>query len=428
LEAIAKIKEEGQKRSHVMEILSYLTDVYGPRLTGSPNVKQAQEWVEGQLKNWGLQNVHVEPWGPFGRGWTLAGFSANVVAPQFLPMIAYPKAWSPSTDGPIKAQPVYLDAKTVADLDKYKGKLKGAIVLLDPARDVKADFEPLGERLNADKLLELADAPEPGGRGGFRRPQPTAEMKARAELQAKKWQMCYDEGAGVILEPGRGDGGTIFVQQVNIPAPPDTPFDQRPRPWASTPPKIVPQVAVAVEHYNRLIRMIEKGATPTLEVEIKSNFYDSDPMSYNLVAEIPGTDLKDQIVMLGGHFDSWQAGTGATDNGAGSAVALEAVRIIQSLGLKPRRTIRIALWTGEEEGLLGSRAYVEQHFGKRILAPGQSIFSADASSTPPKFELKPDQAKVSGYFNLDNGTGKIRGVYLQGNEAIASLFREWLAP
>ncbi|HWX42088.1 MAG TPA: M20/M25/M40 family metallo-hydrolase [Blastocatellia bacterium] len=425
---VAKIKEEGLKHSQVMEVLSYITDVYGPRLTCSPNIKAAQEWTKQKLTSWGLQNAHLEAWGPFGRGWSLDGFSANVTSPQFIPLIAYPKAWSPSTNGEISGQPVYLDAKTPADLDKYQGKLKGAIVLIEGAREVKAHFDSQGRRLNEERLLELANAEPSTGGGQFGRPELTAEQKAAQELALKKWQMCYSEGAAVVLEPGRGDGGTMFVQSVNIPAPVDTPFDQRPRPWAKEAPAVVPQVVVAVEHYNRIIRMIDKGTPVKLGVNISTRFYDQDPMSYNVVAEIPGTDLKDEVVMLGGHFDSWHSGTGATDNGAGSAVALEAVRIIQSLRLKPRRTIRIALWSGEEEGLLGSRAYVTEHFGKRTDPPRGRGAAEERPQAEPTFELKPDQAKVAGYFNLDNGTGKVRGVYLQGNEAVRSIFRAWLAP
>jgi carboxypeptidase Q len=429
-ETITKIKDEGLQRSHVMEILSYLSDVYGPRLTGTPNVKAAQTWTEKQLTSWGLQNVHVEAWGPFGRGWTLTGFSANVVAPQYLPIIAYPKAWSPSTNGAVRGKPIILEAKTEADLEKYKGTLKGAIVMLDGERPVKAHFEALGNRLTDEQLLALADAPAPAERGAMLgRPNFTPEQRALQELQMKKWQMCYSEGAAIVLDPSRGDGGAIFVQQVTIPASVDTPFDRRPRPWASDAPAIVPQVSVAVENYNRIVRMVKKGVPVELELNLSSKYDTDDPMSYNLVAEIPGTDLKDQVVMLGGHFDSWQSGTGATDNGAGSAVALEAVRIMQALGLKPRRTIRIALWTGEEQGLLGSRAYVAEHFGTRTDPPRAGRpEGGERDMAPPKFDLKPDQAKISAYFNLDNGTGKVRGVYLQGNEAVGPIFRQWLEP
>ena len=433
LEAINKIKEEGLQRSQVMEILSYMTDVYGPRLTGSPNIKAAQEWAKSKLTEFGLQNAHLEPWEPFGRGWSLEGFTANVVKPQYIPLMAYPKAWSPSTKGVIRGTALYLDAKTEPDLEKYKGKLKGAIVLLAPPRDVKAHFTPEGRRLTDEDLLKMATDTPPTRR------QVTPEQRAAQEANAlniKKLAMCQAEGAGVILDPGRGDGGTIFVQQVSIPAPEGTPFNLRPRPWAKDVTGVVPQVAVAAEHYNRLIRMITKGVPVELEINIATRFYDQD-QTYNVVAEIPGTDLKDEIVMLGAHYDSWHGGTGATDNAAGSAVCLEAVRILQALGLKPRRTIRVALWSGEEQGLLGSRAYVEQHFGKRTDQPRQARQGGGgrdaeaASSTPqlpPQFDLKPDHEKFAGYFNLDNGTGKVRGVYLQGNEEVRPIFRAWLAP
>lgn len=433
LATIEKIKEEGLKRSQVMDTLSYLTDVYGPRLTGSANAKAAEDWAVKKLGEWGLQNGRLEAWGPFGRGWALTGFVANVVAPQFIPLIAYPKAWSPGTNGTARGPVVYFDAKTDADLAKFQGKLKGAIVLISPAREIKAHFAPEGTRETDESLLKLADADPPGeGPGAGRRFQLTPEQRAAAELQNKKWQMCVSEGAAVVLEAGRGDGGTIFVQQVTVPSPPDAPFNQRPRFYTKDAPPTVPQAVLAGEHYNRLVRMIERGVALQLEVSIAARFTDNDEMSYNVIAEIPGTDpaLRDEVVMLGGHFDSWHGGTGATDNAAGSAVALEAVRILQALGIKPRRTIRIGLWTGEEQGLLGSRAYVTEHFGKRIDPPRTAGGPGQAPppAAPPKFELLPEQAKVAAYFNLDNGTGKIRGVYMQGNEAVRPIFRAWLAP
>lgn len=424
LDAIAKIKDEGEKRSRVMEILSYITDVSGPRLTGSPNIKAAQEWARGKLTEWGLQNAHLEAWGPFGRGWSLEGFAVSMVKPHFSPIFAYPKAWSPGTNGTVRGTVVYFDANTEADLEKYRGKLKGAIVLIEKLRDVKAHFEPEGRRLNNEDLLKLANADSPVG-DARRRPDLTPEQRATAQLTLKKWQMAAAEGAAVILEPGRGDGGTIFVQSANIPAPFDTPFDRRPRPYAKDVTGVIPQAVVAAEHYNRIIRMIEKSVPVQMEVNINTRFYDQDLMSYNVIAEIPGTDLKDEVVMLGAHFDSWHGGTGATDNAAGSAVCMEAVRILQALGLKPRRTIRIGLWSGEEQGLLGSRAYVAEHFGKRVDQPSAQ---AGAQATTPQFDIKPDNEKVAGYFNLDNGTGKVRGVYMQGNEAVRPIFRAWLAP
>jgi carboxypeptidase Q len=426
LEMMKKIREEGTQRSQVMETLSWLTDVHGPRLTNSPQYNRASEWAKGKLTEWGLQNASLEAWGPFGRGWSLEGFTANIVKPDFIPLIAYPKAWSPSTNGVVRGPVVYLDAKKPEDLEKYKGKLKGAIVLISPPRDVQAHFTPEGRRMNDETLLAMANAdpPTPGG-GGFRRGGGSPEQRAALELTPKKWQMVYDEGAAVVLDMGRGDGGTIFVQSVTMPAPADAPFDRRPRPQ-SPDAKPIPQASLSAEHYNRIVRMVTKGVPVELEVQITAKFHDQDLMGHNVIAEIPGSDLKDEIVMVGGHFDSWHSGTGATDNGAGSAVAMEVVRILQALGVKPRRTVRIGLWGGEEQGLIGSRAHVEKHYGARQSSEPAAGPQGQAQQAP--IALKPAHEKFSAYFNLDNGTGKIRGVYLQGNEAVRPIFRAWLEP
>jgi hypothetical protein len=413
-----------------MQTLGYLTDVIGPRLTASPAMKRANEWTKDKLTACGLQNAQVEEWGPFGRGWTLKSFSAEVVEPQAIPLIAYPKAWSPGTNGPITSSVVYFDAKDEAGLAAYKGQLKGAIVLTTAPRELKASFKPLGERLGEKELLELADAPEPGSTPR-RRPQLTAEQREAFRFAARKLQFLADEGAAVILEPSRGgDGGTIFVQSASVPQPPtENPFDQRRiQPWDKSAPKLPTQIVVAGEHYNRMVRMLQAGEKLKMTVNLAVQFQDQDLNGYNTVAEIPGTDLKDQIVMLGGHMDSWHAGTGATDNGAGVAVAMEAVRILQAAGLKPRRTIRIALWSGEEQGLLGSRAYVAKHFGTTVDPSSSTAGAASTRGTGGAINAGPDYEKFSSYFNLDNGTGKIRGVYLQGNEAVRPLFRKWLDP
>lgn len=431
---IERIKDEGMNRSQVMQTLSYLTDVIGPRLTNSPNMKRANEWTRDQMTKWGMANAHLEAWGPFGRGWSLKRFSAQVIEPQGIPLIAYPKAWSPATNGTVTSEVVYLNAKTEADLERFKGKLKGAIVLTASLREVKAHFEAPGTRMGEKDLLELADAPEP--RGGQRRFQFSPEQRAAQQFTARKYQFLQDEGAAVLIDPSRlGDGGTIFVQSATVPQPvPAEPFGPNSRsigPYDKSAPKITPQLVLAVEHYNRLIRMVEAGEKVKMAVDLAVEWQDADPMGYNTIAEIPGTDLKDEIVMLGGHMDSWHAGTGATDNGAGCAVGMEALRIIQALGLKPRRTIRIALWSGEEQGLLGSRAYVAEHFGKFETTPTGGAGNGNGSASPspaPVLVKKPEYEKLSGYFNLDNGTGKIRGVYLQGNEGIRSLFRQWLMP
>jgi len=317
-------------------------------------------------------------------------------------------------------------------------KLKGAMVLLTEAREVKPHYEALSHRQTDEELLRLADA-EPqgaGGPGGPGRFRMTDEQRAAQALLLKKWLMLQEEGAALVIEPGRGDGGTLFVQSANLAYPQDTPADKRKNVRDKDATMVVPQVVVAVEHYNRIIRMLQRGAPVQLEFNVASKFYDQDLMSYNVVAEIPGTDLKDEVVMLGAHFDSWHTGTGATDNAAGSAVCMEAVRILQSLGLKPRRTIRIGLWSGEEEGLLGSRAYVAEHFGKRLGGeqrfgggpPPAGAQTPPEPQAPPQFELKPEHEKVAGYFNLDNGTGKIRGIYMQGNEEVRSIFRAWFGP
>ena len=425
-QAIEKIKEEGMKRSQIMDILSFMTDVHGPRLTNSPNLKAAQEWARQKLGEWGLENAHLEAWGPFGRGWTLEGFTANIIKPTFSPLIAYPKAWSPGTNGAVRGPVVNLDVKTEADLDKYRGKLKGAIVLFDSAREVKAHWEAQANRASDESLLKLANSEPPVG--GSPRFELTAEQKAAQALAAKKWELVYSEGAAVTLEPTsrNGDGGTIFVGAATLPQPPDTPREQRRNPWARDAQQVIPQLVVTPEHYNRVLRLMAKGVPVQLEVSVTSRFHDQDLMAYNVIAEIPGTDLKDEVVMVGAHYDSWHAGTGATDNAAGSAVAMEAVRIIKASGLKPRRTIRIGLWSGEEQGLLGSKAYVAEHFGRKI--DSRPAGGQQASQEVAQFELKPAHEKFSGYFNLDNGTGKIRGVYMQGNEAMRPIFRAWLAP
>jgi carboxypeptidase Q len=444
---IQRIKDEGMNRSQVMQTLSYLSDVIGPRLTASPGMKRANEWTRDQLTKWGLQNAHLESWGPFGRGWTLKRFSAQVIEPTTIPLIAYPKAWSPGLATPLTADVVYFDARTEADFEKFKGKLSGKIVLTAPIREVAAHFEAPGTRLNEKELLALADAPEPrsGSRGNF---TPNPAQRAAAEVASAKLRFFQAENAAVLVDPGRGDGGTIFVQSASVPQPPRDPnatgFNRGTPPYDKSAPKVTPQVVVSAEHYNRIVRMLQAGEPVKMTIDLSVAWQDADPMGYNTIAEIPGTDLKDEIVMLGGHMDSWHSGTGATDNAAGCAVAMEAVRILQTLGIKPRRTIRIALWSGEEQGLLGSRAYVAEHFGSMqnpatSAAPATSTANANAmgggngngnGSAPagPTLMKKAEYEKLSGYFNLDNGTGKIRGVYLQGNEEIRPLFRQWLAP
>lgn len=428
---IDKIRDEGMNRSQVMQTLSYLTDVIGGRLTNSPNMKRANEWTRDTMAKWGMQNAKLEAWGPFGRGWSLKGFSAQVVEPQVFPVIAYPKAWSTSTKGVVTSDVVYFDASNEGDLEKYKGKLSGKIVLISSGtREVKADFDGMGTRRSETDLKKMADWTPPavseqgqgGGRGGNRE---------AFLFNLRRWNFLLNEGAAVVVDSSsKGSGGTLFVggatAVADMPADPAaiTPnFRGGARAWEkSSEAKIIPQMTMTIEDYNRLVRMIQLGVTPKMSVDIRTQYHDEDQMGYNTVAEIPGTDpsLKDEIVMLGGHLDSWHSSGGATDNAAGSAVAMEAARIILASGLKPRRTIRVALWSGEEQGLNGSREYVKQQFGemKPGAGPGQ----------PGELVKTANYDKLSAYYNLDNGTGRIRGVYMQSNAAVRPYFEAWLTP
>jgi carboxypeptidase Q len=425
---IERIIDEGINRSQVMQTLSYLSDVIGPRLTASPGMKRANEWTRDQLTKFGLQNAHLEAWGPFGRGWSLKRFSAQVSEPLDIPLIAYPKAWSPAISGTLNAPIIYVDAKDETELQQFKGKLKGAIVLSSAVREVKAHFESLGTRRDEKNLLALADAPEPTPGSGRRF---TPEQRAAQVFSMQKYLFFRDEGAALLVEPSRaGDGGTIFVQSATVAQPvtvesfgPNAP--RLIQSYDKNATQVTPQIVLAVEQYNRIVRLIQAGEKPKMSVELKVGWQDADPMGYNTIAEIPGSDLKDEVVMLGGHMDSWHAGTGATDNGAGVAAAMEAARIIQALGLKPRRTIRVALWTGEEQGLLGSKAYVAKHFARFDPPPATLGGTAPAGA---KLITTPEYNNLDAYFNLDNGTGKIRGVYLQNNETVRPLFRQWLVP
>ena len=427
---IDKIRDEGLNRSQVMQHLSYLTDVIGGRLTNSPNMKRANEWTRDTMAKWGMQNAKLEAWGPFGRGWSLKSFNAQVIEPQTIAVIAYPKAWSPSTKGPVTAEVVYFNAQTDADLEKYRGKLAGKIVLISEPREVKAAFEGLGTRRTEEELKKMAEAApvaqqqgRPGNLGG------NANQRQAMLFGIKRWNFLMSEGAAVVVDSSsKGSGGTLFVGGAavvqEIPAA-DAPVNFRSGLRAydkAAEARMLPQITMTIEDYNRLIRMINLGVTPKMTVDIKAQYHDEDLMGYNTVAEIPGTDpeLKDEVVMLGGHLDSWHSAGGATDNASGSAVAMEAARILMASGLKPRRTIRVALWSGEEQGLNGSREYVKQQFGE--------MKPAAAEGQAPQLVKQANYDKFSAYYNLDNGTGRIRGVYMQGNSAVRPFFEAWLAP
>ncbi|HEY9004804.1 MAG TPA: M20/M25/M40 family metallo-hydrolase [Ohtaekwangia sp.] len=414
---VSKIKDEGLNHSKVMDILSMLTDVHGPRLTNSPGYKKAANYAKSSLELWGVQNVHLDTWEEdFGRGWQLKKFSLQNLSPVYFPVIAYPKAWSPGIKGTVEAEVVYLDIKKEEDINKYKGKLKGKIVLFSLPTLVKPGFKPDATRLNDSTLLQMANADISESFGGRRFQAPTEPQR----LAYLKWDLCQKEGAIAVIEASpatRLEDGTLTVSAATVPYPAETPFSKRVSAYKADVPKILPQVVVAAEHYNRMIRQIEKGQTVKLELTLETEFTPSAP-GFNVIGEIPGTDLKDEVVMFGAHLDSWHSGTGTTDNAAGSAVMLEAMRILKALGVTPRRTIRIGLWGGEEQGLLGSRSYVKRTYGERL----------DKSFPYDSIQLKPGAEKFSVYLNMDNGTGRFRGVYLQGNENVRPIFRSWLKP
>jgi carboxypeptidase Q len=398
LSAIYRIKDEGFNHSQVMDIMSYLTDVYGPRLTNSPNVKEAGKWTIDKLNEWQLANVHQESWGPFGRGWSNERFSAQMIAPRPFELIAYPKAWTPGLgSSPVTADAVLAPMTTEEEFAKaqadFKGQLKGKFVLTAKPQEITPHYEADAHRYTDTELAEMATDEIPAARVQDR----AAQFRAMRELQTKVQKFLLDEGIAAWIETSPHDDGTVIAQSGGSRDPKDPPS--------------MPRIVLASEHYGRLYRLLQKKIPVTLQIDDENKFYDDDLNSFNIIGEIPGTDKPDQVVMIGGHFDSWHPATGATDNGAGSGVMLEAIRILKTTGVKMRRTVRIGLWTGEEEGLLGSRAYVKEHF-----------------ADPEKMELKPEHAKLDAYYNVDNGTGKIRGIYLEHNEAVAPLFAEWMKP
>jgi len=448
LDTVTKIKREAINNSQVMNILSYITDVYGGRLTGSTNAQLAGDWVIKSMKDWGLANPHYEYW-DFGRGWVNERFYANVTSPVTYPLIAYPLAWTPGTSGPVTGDVVIIGIKNpnnpsaapampvtedAADalIASLKGTLKGKIVMLDPPRTIDMSTDPLAHRYTQAELDDIGMQEIGGRRGGapaFNALTPQMQAAANAlagRIRAKLNNFFLSEGIAAVFQEGRGDGGTVYVQSAAgvVPVPPAGQGGGRggrgPSVYAlQNAPPALNQVALAAEHYNRIYRTLQRNVPVTVELNIQNKFLDNNGgKSFDIIGEIPGSDsrLADQVVMIGGHFDSWHSGTGATDNGVGSAVMLEVMRVLKATGVRMRRTVRIGLWTGEEEGLLGSRAYVADHFGRCNTETGT-------------WELKqPAQDKFSVYFNIDNGSGKLRGVYLQGNESARPVFQEWMKP
>ena len=398
---IEKIKNEELKNSQVMDIAFYLTDVNGPRLTASPGFKNAATWAKNTLASWGLK-AELEPWGEFGKGWQLEKSYIAMTKPYYAPLIAFPRAWTGSTGNKMLTGGIILITATdSAGVMQYAGKIKDRIVMTWVNDTLRPSFEADCERY-ADSTLDKmakAEARPNQSRQQQGNPQMRQSFAARQAFQRALTALFNAERPALILTSGRGNDGTIFVSSGGQ--------------YAKDAIEAPPSVALSSDDYLRLQRLVKAGIPVELEADIKTKFFDKDLQGYNVVAEIPGSDpkLKDQIVLLGGHLDSWHASTGATDNAAGCAVMMEAVRLIKSLNLQPKRTIRIVLWGGEEQGLFGSRNYVKKHF-----------------ADPATMKLMPGHSKVSAYYNLDNGTGKIRGVYLQGNNDVRNLFTGWLEP
>jgi hypothetical protein len=433
--AIAQIRDEGLSRSQVMDHIGWLADVYGPRLTGGPGIMQASDWALKKFQEWGLANPHREHF-PFGRGWSLVRFHAQMTEPQVQPLIGFPGSWTPGTNGTVTADVVRVDIASDPDFETYRGKLAGRIALTQPAREVRMLEGLIVSRMREKEMEEARTTPIPAARGAGRgraggagragqgAPGSGQNLATRIQqfLKAEGVVAVFNRGSdsltasigsNLTIQQQRTDGGTIFPSGGGS--------------RTSDPAQGLPTVTLAVEHYNRMVRILDKGIPVKVELNLETKFHEepstrssqgpSSPgqagLGFNTIAEIPGTDpvLKDEVVLLGAHFDSVAASTGATDNATGSAAMMEAMRILKATGLKPRRTIRIALWGAEEQGLLGSRAYVRRHY-----------------ADPSTMQLEPAHAKVSVYFNSDNGTGRIRGVWLQGNVAAGRIFEQWIEP
>ena len=420
-----RIRDEGLAHSHVMEFASALADGIGPRLTGSPNLKRANEWTRDQFAAMGCSNAHLEDWGEFGMGWRQLNTWVRMSSPDTAVFIAQALPWSVASKGPISGAATWVDAKEEKDLEKYKGKLAGKIVFFGEMREVKPVDKPLFERRDEANLKQLAEYPvHVGEQEDFFK-----TFIKRLEFREKAGQFfAAEHAAGIVVlsRDGRsngGSGGTIFD---------DGGSGMGWFTYKRDHAELLPIVVTAVENYGRVYRLLKANVPVTVEMNVETEFTGDHEHGFDTIAEIPGTDpkLKDEVVMVGGHLDSWASATGATDNGAGTVVAMEVMRILNALHVQPRRTIRVGLWTGEEQGEFGSYGYVKQHFGFVPLstAPDQVKLPDFMRKPAGPAEIKAEQQKISGYFNVDNGTGKIRGIYLQENASVAPIFRQWIAP
>lgn len=391
--AIEKIKEEGLNNSQVEKIAFELIDKAGPRLSNSNGYERAVTYAINQLSEWGLENAKKEAWGEFGRGWEVNKSYVAMTKPYYMPFIAVPKAWTESTDGAVSGKVIFVEINNEDDFDKYRGKLKGAIVAFKPRGDQSPNFKADALRYTEEELDEMT---EPRAEGGGWTPEQIAAWRKRRSFSETLNTFLTDEGVSLIVKGVNGRHGTLFTSS--------------PQGYKIDTPKGASELEMAPEHANLIARLVENGVEVELEAEVKTTFKTDDLQGYNVIAEIPGSDkkLKSEVVMLGGHLDSWHGGTGATDNGAGVIVMMEAVRILKAAGLQPKRTVRIALWGGEEQGIFGSKNYVKNHFGDEAT-----------------MNLTKEQKKISAYYNIDNGTGRIRGIYLQGNEKAGPIFKDW---
>ena len=422
LDAVYRIKQEALERSQIMDHIFQLVEVHGPRLTGSPGFKGAAQWAVNRFRDWGLDNAQLEEWGPYGHGWAYTRFSAHLITPQYEALIGVPLGWTPGTNGTLRGTPIIapIGRDSQSFRTKFKGALRDTIILAANLQPVEGSDEALFRRWTDEELRERATSPEeefveqfdysdpdlevptsPERRRDYLRnapSRPRERNQARRRSRNRLNRFLAEEGVALVIHPAhRGDGGTIFPPRMGSRDPED--------------PLPPPAIALTPEHYNRIYRLVDRGLAPEVEVEVETRFWSDDLNSVNVVAELPGTSKPDELVMIGAHLDSVAPGLGATDNAAGSAVMMEVMRILKTTGVSLQRTVRVALWGGEEQGLLGSRAYVGQHFADR-----------------ETMELKPEHSKLSAYYNLDNGTGRIRGIYLQENEMVRPIFESWLGP
>ncbi len=402
-EMMSRIRKEGLQNSKIMDIAFHLTDASGPRLTASPGFMRAANYAKEQLTQWGLVNAMLDPWGEFGKGWELQKSYVAMTVPWYRSLEAYPKTWTAGTNGLQNAEVILINSKDSAGLDAYRGKLAGKIIITDRTDSYTLSFKPDATRFTDEELDSMTDdkmQPEDTAAMRQRRQQFRSQRGAELTMASALKVLAQKEGAIAMLSTSpRNHDGTIFVQQAGT--------------YKITDPANFTDIAIGIEDYMMMLRLLKSDIPVKIDMDVQTKFYTDDTKGYNVIGEITGTDkkLKDELVMLGGHLDSWHGGTGATDNAAGCAVMMEAIRILKAAGMQPRRTIRIALWSGEEQGLLGSRGYVKKTFGD-----------------PATMQLLPEYGKFSSYFNVDNGSGKIRGIYLQGNEKVRNIFSQWLAP